>query len=112
MLALALAAAAVALPTPVLERPSAARIATAPLVIPDSTLSAPKARRVLALADYWGGRYSTPSGAQVTVYFSDSYPQDQSIPQRWADFLDSLVHGPELAQVTAYIAPLDDVKSN
>ena len=45
MLALALAAsAAVALhsPTPVLERPSAARIATAPAVIPDSTLSAPK----------------------------------------------------------------------
>ena len=111
MLALALAAAAFALPAPVLERPSAAAIATAPAVIPDSALSAPKARRVLALADYWGGRYSTPSGAQVTVYISDSYPQDQSIPQRWANFLDSLVHGSELSQMTLYLAPLDEVQT-
>ena len=112
MLALALAAsAAVALPAPALERPSAARIATAPAVVPDSTLSAPNARRVLALADYWGGRYSTPSGAQVTVYVSDSYAQDPSIPQRWANFLDSLVHGSELSQVTVYLAPLDEVQT-
>ena len=112
MLALALAAsAAVALPAPALEQPSAARIATAPVAIPDSTLSAPKARRVLALAAYWGGRYATPSGAQVTVYVSDSYPQDQSIPQRWANFLDSLVHGSELSQVTLYLAPLDEVQA-
>jgi hypothetical protein len=111
MFALALAAsAAVALHAPVLERPSAARIATAPAVIPDSTLSAPKAKRVLKLANYWGGKYSTATGEQVTVYVSDSYPQDQAIPQRWADFLDSLVHGPELAQVTVYLAPLDEVQ--
>jgi hypothetical protein len=112
VLALALAASvAVALPAPALERPSAVRIATAPAVIPDSTLSAPKARRVLKLADYWGGKYSTATGEQVTVYVSDSYPQDQSIPQRWADFLDSLVHGPELSQVTVYLAPLDEVQT-
>jgi hypothetical protein len=112
VLALALAAsAAVALHAPVLERPSAARIATAPAVIPDSTLSAPKAKRVLELANYWGGRYTTPSGTQVTVYVSDSYPQDQSIPQRWANFLDSLVHGAELSQVTVYLAPLDEVQT-
>jgi hypothetical protein len=114
VLALALAAsAAVAMhtPTSVLERPSAAKIATAPAVIPDSTLSASKARRVLSLAAYWGGRYTTASGEQVTVYVSDSYPQDQSVPQRWADFLDSLVHGPELSQVTVYLAPLDEVQA-
>jgi hypothetical protein len=112
VLALALAASvAVALPAPVLERPSAARIATAPAVIPDSTLSAAKARRVLKLADYWGGKYSTATGEQVTVYVSDSYPQDQAIPQRWADFLDSLVHGAELSQVTVYLAPLDEVQA-
>jgi hypothetical protein len=112
VLALALAAsAAVALHTPVLERPSAAKIATAPAVIPDSTLAGPQARRVLALGNYWGGRYSTATGELVTVYVSDGYPQDQTIPQRWADFLDSLVHGPELSQVTAYLAPLDEVQS-
>jgi hypothetical protein len=112
VLALALAAsAAVALHAPVLERPSAAAVATAPLVIPDSTLASRKAERVLALGDYWGGRYSTATGEQVTVYVSDGYPQDQTIPQRWANFLDSLVHGPELGQVTAYLAPLDEVQS-
>jgi hypothetical protein len=95
---------------PVLERPTLAAIATAPQVIPDATLAAPKARRVLALANYWGGRYNTATGEAVTVYVSDSYPQDPAIPQRWADFLDSLVHGPELAQVTAYLAPLDEVQ--
>jgi hypothetical protein len=111
MLALALAAsAAVAFHTPVLERPSAARIATASAVIPDSTLSAPKAKRVLELASYWGGKYTTATGEQVTVYVSDSYPQDQAIPQRWADFLDSLVHGPELSEMTLYLAPLDEVQ--
>ena len=112
MLALALAAsAAVALPAPVLERPSTAALATAPLVIPDSTLAARKAGRVIAIGHYWGGRYSTATGEQVTVYVSDGYPQDQTIPQRWANFLDSLVHGPELGQVTAYLAPLDEVQS-
>jgi hypothetical protein len=30
--------------------------------------------------------------------------------QRWANFLDTLVHGPELGQVTAYLAPLDEVQ--
>jgi hypothetical protein len=112
VLALALvASAAVALHAPVLERPSAAALATAPAVIPDSTLAPRQARRVLALGNYWGGRYSTATGEQVTVYVSDGYPQDQTIPQRWADFLDSLVHGPELGQVTAYLAPLDEVQT-
>lgn len=112
MLALALvASAAVALPAPMLERPSAAAVATAPAVIPDSTLATRKAERVLALGNYWGGRYNTATGEQVTVYVSDGYPQDQTIPQRWANFLDSLVHGSELGQVTAYLAPLDEVQS-
>src|SRR5919198_1456099 len=65
---------------------------------------------MLARGNYWGGRYNTPTGEPVTVYVSDSYPQDPAIPQRWANFLDSLVHGPELAQVTAYLAPLDEVQ--
>ena len=106
---------ATAVPDEALAQAPAVRVrqnlATAPAVIPDSTLSAPQARRVLKLASYWGGRYSTATGEQVTVYVSDSYPQDQAIPQRWADFLDSLVHGPELSQVTVYLAPLDEVQT-
>jgi hypothetical protein len=96
---------------PVLERPTLAKIAAAPQAIPDSTISASKAQRVLALGNYWGGKYSTPTGELVTVYVSDSYPQDQTIPQRWANFLDSLVHGSELSLVTAYLAPLDEVQT-
>src|SRR5205807_1318934 len=94
-----------------LARPSPAAISTGPQFIPDSTLTAPKARRVLAAASYWGGQYTTATGELVTVYVSDSYPQDPAIAQRWADFLDSLVHGSELSKVTAYLAPLAEVQS-
>jgi hypothetical protein len=111
VLATLAATATLAVQRPVLARPSAAAIATAPQVIPDSTLAVPKARRLLSLGSYWGGKYSTATGELVTVYVSDSYPQDPAIAQRWADFLDSLVHGPELSQVTAYLAPLDEVQS-
>src|SRR5918911_2743263 len=96
---------------PRLESPSLARIAAAPAAIADSTLPAPKARRLLARGAFWGGRYTTPSGEAVTVYVSDSYAQDPAIPQRWANFLSSLVHGSELALVTAYLAPLDEVQT-
>jgi hypothetical protein len=116
VIALALAATAVfanvaAPQRPVLARPTLAAVATAPQVLPDSTLAAPKAQRLLARGSYWGGRYNTATGELVTVYVSDSYPQDPAIAQRWADFLDSLVHGSELSQVTAYLAPLAEVQS-
>jgi hypothetical protein len=95
---------------PPVARPTLAALASAPQVIPDSTLAAPKARRLLSIGNYWGGRYDTPTGEPVTVYVSDSYPQDPAIPQRWANFLDSLVHGSELSQLTAFLAPLDEVQ--
>jgi hypothetical protein len=108
--ALAVPAAAAAA-APRLESPSRARIAAAPAFIADTTLAAPKAGRLLASEAYWGGRYTTPSGDVVTVYVSDSYPQDPAIAQGWANFLSGLVHGPELALVTAYLAPLDEVQT-
>ena len=111
MLATLAATATLAVQRPVLASPSRAAIATARQVIPDSTLRAAKARRILSLGSYWGGKYSTATGELVTVYVSDAYPQDPAIAQRWADFLDSLVHGSELSQVTAYLAPLDEVQS-
>jgi hypothetical protein len=95
---------------PLLASPTRAAIASAPQVIPNATLAAPRARRLLATGNYWGGQYNTPTGEPVTVYVSDSYPQDPAVPQRWANFLDSLVHGSELSQVTAFLAPLDEVQ--
>lgn len=53
---------------------------------------------------YWGGVYRTAAGEPVTVYASNAYPVDPALGQRWADFLGSLVHGPELATVTVLIA--------
>ena len=69
MLVLALvASAAVALPAPVLEQPSAAAVATAPAVIPDSTLAGPRAHRVLALA---------AAGGTVTAFCTSLLPLSQ-----------------------------------
>jgi hypothetical protein len=53
---------------------------------------------------YWGGQYRTATGESVTIYASNSYPVDPALGQRWADFLASLVHGPELATVTVLLA--------
>jgi hypothetical protein len=46
----------------------------------------------------------------VTIQVSDSYPQDQTVPQHWADFLASLLHGPELQTVTLYLATFAEVQ--
>jgi hypothetical protein len=91
-----------------LVSPSVSRIGQAPLFIRDGTLSARIARSI-ALGPSWGGEYTTAGGATVQILVSASYPEDQAIPQRWADFLDSLLHGPELSEVTVYLATIDEV---
>ena len=48
---------------------------------------------------FWGGQYRIATGESVTVYASNSYPVDPALGQRWADFLATLVHGPELSTV-------------
>ena len=53
---------------------------------------------------YWGGVYRTAAGELVTVYASNAYPVDPALGQRWADFLGSLIHGPELSTVIVLIA--------
>lgn len=53
---------------------------------------------------YWGGVYRTAAGELVTVYASNAYSVDPALGQRWADFLGSLIHGPELSTVTVLIA--------
>jgi hypothetical protein len=58
----------------------------------------------------WGGTYTTASGEQVRVLVSDSYPQDETRPQSWAEFLSRLLHGSELSAVTLYIAPYNEIQ--
>jgi hypothetical protein len=52
-----------------------------------------------------GHAYPTTSGARVRVVVSDGYDVDEVQRVRWAQLLDSLVHGPELEQVTLHLAP-------
>jgi hypothetical protein len=58
----------------------------------------------------WGGAIRATDGETVTIYFSDSYPVDQALALKWADFMTSLVHGSELSTVTIYLAPLAEVQ--
>ena len=64
-----------------------------------------------AAALAWGGTYPTGDqyGSTVKIQVSDSYPVDQALPQTWATYLGTLVHGPELARLTLDLAPLDEV---
>lgn len=65
-----------------------------------------------AAALAWGGPYPTgdAGGTSVQIQMSDAYPVDQSVPQAWATFLGTLVHGPELAKLTLRLAPVDEVE--
>jgi hypothetical protein len=61
----------------------------------------------------WGGSYPTGDslGTFVQVQVSDSYPVDDALPQGWASYLGTLVHGPELARLTLDLMPLSDVQA-
>ena len=96
------AAAAQSSTTRRLDVPLRAEIARAASPIVDTEVSAANVGAV-APAGYWGGQYRTSTGELVTIYASDSYPVDPAMGQRWADFLASLVHGPEISTVTVLL---------
>ena len=45
----------------------------------------------------WGGPTVASDGEIVTIFLSSTYPVDPALAKQWADFMTSLVHGPELA---------------
>ena len=92
------------------ESPRLDDIALAGEAVNDSTISRSTASALLAPGTFWGGTYTASTGEQVTVYFSNRYPQDPSAGQRWANFLASLIHGSELSSLTTYLAPPDEVQ--
>jgi invasion protein IalB len=99
--ALVAAAAAQSAPRQRLQAPLRSDIGRATVAIKDSTLSA----KAAVPAGSWGGTYRVPTGESVTVYASNAYPVDPAMGQRWADFLDTLVHGSELSSVIVFLAP-------
>jgi hypothetical protein len=97
------AAAAQSGSTRLLEIPRRAEISRASSPIVDTQVTAASVAAV-APAGYWGGQYRTAAGEPVTIYASNSYPVDPALGQRWADFLATLVHGPEISTVTVLLA--------
>jgi hypothetical protein len=75
----------------------------------DAILSTNTPRSLQATAE-WGGPTVATDGEMVTIYFSSSYPVDPARATQWADFMTSLVHGPELATVAIHLAPLTEVQ--
>jgi hypothetical protein len=65
-----------------------------------------------ASAFAWGGTYPTGDvyGSTIRINVSDTYPVDQALPQQWATYFGSLVHGREIAKLTVNLAPLDEVQ--
>jgi hypothetical protein len=65
-----------------------------------------------AAALAWGGAYASGDvyGSSVQIEVSDSYPVDEALPQAWATFLGTLVHGRELARLHLRLAPIDEVQ--
>lgn len=66
--------------------------------------------RTLQAVEWTGGSYVVSGGERVTVYISPAYGDDPTMGRRWADFLGSLVHGSELALLTAYVASIAEVE--
>jgi hypothetical protein len=63
-----------------------------------------------AAASLRGGPITTSTGETVDVRVSDALPIETSTPEAWAEFLAHATHGPELAQLTAYIVTFDEVQ--
>jgi hypothetical protein len=66
-----------------------------------------------AAALAWGGTYPTGDtlGSSVQIDVSDSYPVDQTLPQSWATYLGTLVHGPEISKLILDLRPLSEVQA-
>ena len=60
-----------------------------------------------ASAFAWGGSYPTGDslGSVVKIEVSDAYPVDQALPQDWASYLGTLLHGPEISRLTLNLVP-------
>jgi hypothetical protein len=73
-------------------------------------LTAAFALALPAAALGWGGTYTVADGTPVHVELSDAYPVDPALAQGWAEYLASLVHGPELARVSLRLGPFAQVQ--
>jgi len=59
----------------------------------------------------WGGSYPAGDGQNVRIEVSDGYPVDPALPQGWATYLGSLVHGSELSRLTLHLLTYPEVQA-
>ena len=112
LLAACLAASTANAAAPALETPDVRAVARLSPSFVDSVLSSasPQAAGLRAQTAEWGGPTVATDGETVTIFVSDSYPHDPALQKKWADFMTSLVHGPELSTVSIHLAPLAEVQ--
>lgn len=65
-------------------------------------------RAALGAILWRGGPITSSSGEVVRVFVSDALPAET--PEKWAEFIAGLTHGPELARLTSNIATLAEVQ--
>jgi len=104
LLAAALAAAAT------VERPMQAAATNSRALQADLSAPLRASRLASAAVTFRGGPITTASGETVVVRVSDSLPVETATPEGWAEFLARVTHGPELAQLTAYIVSFSEVQ--
>lgn len=87
--------------------------APAPAFVPGqirtTTLDAKGLQR-LASQRWLSLRSRSRAGSGPNVSISPAYAADTTAAKRWGDFFQSLLHGPELDLLDAYIAPLAEVE--
>jgi len=89
---------------------SAAPVSLRALTLDDDAVGhIDSSRLARAAVSYRGGPITTSTGEVVNVRVSDALPSEIT-PESWAEFFVHLTHGPELAQLTAYIGTLDEVQ--
>jgi len=65
-------------------------------------------RAALGTLTWRGGPITSSTGEVVMVFVSDALPAET--PEKWAEFIAGLTHGPELARLTSNIATLAEVQ--
>jgi hypothetical protein len=113
------AAVAVALSVAFLAFVAGASVRAAEFVAPDAPTASARAfdgqagptrvnRIALAAITWRGGPITVSTGEVVDVRVSDALPLET--PEKWAEFMATLTHGPELGRLTSHIATLAEVQ--
>jgi hypothetical protein len=66
-------------------------------------------RLASAVPSLRGGPITVSTGEVVDVRLSDSLPVTTT-PEVWAEFIASLLHGPEISRLTAYVLTFDEMQ--